>query len=79
MLRFFWQSWSSGGFGLRFEGQIRRQTYSFAEAGQAIGVSAKTIGRMVAEKRIRTVLVGAKPRIPLAEIERFGRSPRGGQ
>ena len=52
-------------------------TYNYQESAIRLGVSVMTIRRMVAAKQLRTVKVGQKPRIPLEELERFGRSPRG--
>lgn len=59
------------------EGERPKLTYNFKEAAARIGVSAKTISRMADVKQIRTIKVGGKRRIPLAELERFGKSPGG--
>lgn len=50
---------------------------SYDTAARALGCSRRTVERMAARGVLRTVLAGARPRIPRAEIDRHRRGVPG--
>jgi hypothetical protein len=65
--------------------KLERLAYSFAEAGERIGRSSRTISRMVRANEMETVTIGNKQMIPASELLRIttpkkqlprGRPPR---
>jgi excisionase family DNA binding protein len=44
---------------------------TYAEAGQSIGVSSRTVWQLVKDKRLRTCRIGRAVRIPVDELRRF--------
>jgi excisionase family DNA binding protein len=48
-------------------------TYSIAETADRLGVSARTVRRMIAGGRLPTVTLNRRRRIPAAALEEVGR------
>jgi excisionase family DNA binding protein len=50
------------------------QTMTPAQAAERLGISRATVSRRIAQGEIRTMKVGNRHRIPVAEYERFRRA-----
>lgn len=50
---------------------IEKRLYSPAEAAQALGLSRSSVYRLITARRVRTVVVGQRLRVPVDEVERI--------
>ncbi|MDA0284783.1 MAG: excisionase family DNA-binding protein [Planctomycetota bacterium] len=50
---------------------VPRLALSMEETAQAIGLCGKTVGKLIADGRIRFVSVGTRRLVPLTEIQRW--------
>ena len=50
---------------------VPRLSLSMEETGQAIGLCSKTVGKLIADGRLRCVTVGTRRLVPLTEIQRW--------
>ena len=45
--------------------------YSRAEAAQLLGIHPRTLDRLIAEKRLKAIVIGDRPMIPRTALEKF--------
>jgi excisionase family DNA binding protein len=50
---------------------VPKMAYSMAETAAALGITKPTAYKLVAQGRLRTVMVGARRLVPITEIERL--------
>lgn len=50
---------------------VPRLSLSLEEAGQAVGLCSKTVGKLITDGRLRCVHVGTRRLIPVTEIQRW--------
>lgn len=53
---------------------VERVTVSAHEAAQRLGLSGRTVDRMIADGRLEVVRVGRRVLVPMSELERIGRT-----
>lgn len=50
---------------------VPRMALSLEEAGKAIGLCSKTVSKLIADGRLRCVMVGTRRLIPVTELQRW--------
>lgn len=50
---------------------VPRLALSIEEAGQAVGLCGKTVSKLIADGRLRSVRVGTRHLLPVSELQRW--------
>jgi excisionase family DNA binding protein len=50
---------------------VPRLSLSLEEAGKAIGLCSKSVGKLITDGRLRAVSVGTRRLIPVSELQRW--------
>jgi len=48
-----------------------RLLYSRAEAAQLLGIHPRTLDRLIAERRLKAIVIGDRPMVSRSALERF--------